>query len=281
MKNVIKIIAALGVATSFSLLYSMEVSQRPLTYNLKLDDLKSINLFSDTDSTEKGLSLKLATVKYFTEPDSTKKDKTLEEITTVVSLGAPIGSEYCFNNVNEGFLTITLDRETPISVFDDMGMWIEYTGTGLEAAENEEKKLMQKEFAILRGRMFRLKKDIVEIDNIEDKETNQLSLSILEKRQEKSGKYFTVILDKQMNNKIVRQLFDAIFRGEDKRIERLACIKDRLSTEYYLPKTLVLLMCSFLPEDDDEERIAIIKQARQEFDERQQRQLRVCSNLVA
>ena len=111
----------------------------------------------------------------------------------------------------------------------------------------------------------------------------QSVLFSLEKNKEDFRKTLLVILDKQMNNKIVKQLMTAIFRGEDKRKERLACIKDTLSTECSLPEDpedLVLLMCSFLPEDDDDDRTKIIKNAKK-YDESQQRQLRMYSDLVA
>ena len=59
-------------------------------------------------------------------------------------------------------------------------------------------------------------------------------------------------------------LMAAIFQGEQKRKERLAYIHNRL--ENSIPHNLILLICSYLPEDNvSEKRTTLIQQAKQKF----------------
>jgi len=69
-------------------------------------------------------------------------------------------------------------------------------------------------------------------------------------------------------------LVAAIFQGERKRKERLACIRNELKTYIYdelnieIPENIILMLPPFLPKNNvSEERTALIKQAKQKFNE--------------
>jgi len=81
----------------------------------------------------------------------------------------------------------------------------------------------------------------------------------------------TGICDKQMNDKVVHQLFDAIFKGEGKWQKRLARMRNALREhaddilKIDIPEDIVLLILDF-QEHDNKKRTALIEQAKQEFD---------------
>ncbi len=82
--------------------------------------------------------------------------------------------------------------------------------------------------------------------------------------------------DRQINPKIVIQLMKAIFQGEhceQKKLTNTLITHTRNTSKINIPEDLMSLIFSYLQENRDEERTALIKQAERKFNERQQSQL--------
>lgn len=129
MKNSIKIITILGIATSFFPAHPMMTPKYPL---LKKKDLKTVNPLSDMSDlkisyycdgpkisendplfADRGLPLSLAIIKFCEEPDTAKNKQTLKAIYDAVSQGTPVTSKHHIQqNLEKKLITIYPSQES-------------------------------------------------------------------------------------------------------------------------------------------------------------------------
>jgi len=263
MKNTIKIIIILGVAASFSPLYSMTVRSSEIRdvmdatyYYLKKSDLKKIDplsnisklpicsgsanetnsaLIADCNSLsidEEGLVLRLAVIKWFFE-NSKENDPNFEKIFAALDQGGPIASKHT--------LKLSLGDED-IIIFSN-----QKRTTMLEDIKNFRKVKL-----IGNSEMFRdLQEKIARPSEIEtDGRTQEL------KRCEEAAE--TVLYMDIMKNQKICRLMYAVINNENNRKKGLICIKEELAKikikkeelakikikKTVVPSDLILLLCS-------------------------------------
>ena len=289
MKNSIKIIVTLGLATSFFPVYSMESPLMEVDYFLKIDDLKNINPLSEMNKlpiywysctfnsmlnripnndpllTDEGLAFRLTTLKIFLEPDPEKNYKTFGRIYTSVILGGPVASNHVFEKVNYRQGLIVKLSPTSFSVFQDIEQFMQ-PGTEpktIAGRDNINKTCTKKEEACnanyTGGRGLKRKADV----NGEEAHSKKHRKKFHDPEKTHGGLKIHHI-------PVVQQLMTTIFQGKRNGQEQLAhtlitCVNNELKID--ISEDLMLLIFSYLKKNKDKESAALIEQAEQKFNE--------------